>query len=193
MKKQRLITSAAALLVAIAASAMNSSAPPLPSEDEGVLPSEDKRATDYIIWALTLEKSPSVRVARERCQDYCSDHGGGIEVAIDLLGIGGPATTDSLLDLLAVQLDAGGAESRSCQIAKRGKALVPALRKFDPVKASQWCGTTFNRLRQRELSEVNDVPVEQMCRPATEVDSDRQEWIAALGSGRDLLAESGPC
>ena len=193
MKQQRLITVAAALLAAVAATSMAAPEQPVLGDDEQSFPSEDERATEYIIWALTLEKSPSVRAARERCRDYCNGHGGGLEVAIDLLGVGGSATTGSLLNLLAVGVDAGPSESLSCQIAKRGKALVPALEKFDPAKASQWCGATFNRLRQRELSGVDDVPVEQMCRPATKVDADRQEWIAALESGRDLFAESGPC
>lgn len=193
MKQHGLIAGVAAVLVAVTATAMVSSAQPHSSQDEEALPSEDKRATEYIIWALTLERSSSVRAARDRCRDYCTDYGGGIEVAIDLLGIGGNATTDSLLDLLALELDAGAAESRSCQIAKRGKPLIGALKRFDPAKASQWCVATFDRLRQRELSEVNDVPVEQMCRPAAEIRADGQGWITELESGRDLFAESGPC
>jgi hypothetical protein len=37
------------------------------------------------------------------------------------------------------------------------------------------------------------VSVEQMCRPLAEIEADRKSWVAALQSGEDLLAESGPC
>lgn len=154
---------------------------------------EARNATDYIIWALTLETSPSARASREHCRNHCGDNGAGIEVAVDLLGAGGQATTGSLLNLLAVRLDAGPSESRSCQIAKRGKAIIPALRKLAASSASQWCQTTFNRLRKRELADIKDVPIGDICRPAKAIDAERREWLAALQSRHDLFAESGPC
>jgi hypothetical protein len=156
-------------------------------------PREAAIATRSIIYDLAVETSPSVRKARERCQPYCGDESGGIEVAIGLLGIGGRTTTQSLLNLLSVRLDAGAAEERECQIAKRGKALVPALKALTAVQASNWCQHTFRDLQKQELADLRDVTVEQVCRPRGEVDADRKEWIAALQSGRDLFAESGPC
>lgn len=154
---------------------------------------EAEDATEYVIWSLALETSQSVRAARENCGNFCGDHGAGIEVAIDLLGAGQDATTKGLLDLLAVQLDAGPAESRSCQIAKRGRTLAPALRTFDASQAADRCKATFNRLRQRELSEIKDVTIDQICRPAEEIAAERRDWINALKTGEDLLAESSPC
>jgi hypothetical protein len=145
------------------------------------------------MWDLFLESSQSVRTAREHCENCFIDHGGSAEVMVGLLGMGGAPTTDSLLNLLALQLDAGLSESRSCEFAKRGSSLIPALKKLDSADASRWCQTTFSRLRQHELSEVSDVSVDQICRSPTEIDADRIGWIAALQSGEDLLAESGPC
>jgi hypothetical protein len=178
-------------LLAMASTAVAIAAQPL--QDEDPLPSADKFATQSVVMDQVLEQSQSVRADRGRCGDCYIDDGGSAEIMIGLLGMGGHATTDSLLNLLAIQLDAGVAESRSCEFAKRGKSLVPALKKFDSAKASQWCETTFNRLRQHELSKVNDVSVAQMCRPLTEIEADRKSWIVALQSGENLLAESGPC
>lgn len=190
MKHKGLIASAISL-VAIASTALAISVQPL--QDEDPLPTADRFATQYVMQDLVLELSETVRAAREHCGDCYIDDGGNAEVMIGLLGMGGDRTTDSLLNLLAMQMDAGLAESRSCEFAKRGRSLVPALKKFDSAKASKWCGATFNRLHQYELSKVDDVSVQQMCRPLTEIEEDRKSWIAALQSGEDLLAESGPC
>jgi hypothetical protein len=190
MKWNGLVASAVACL-ALASSAVAISVQPL--QDEDPLPSADRLATHYVMQDLALERSQVVRAARDRCGKCYFDNGGNAEVMIGLLGMGGDATTDSLLNLLAVQMDAGVSESRSCELAKRGKSLVPALKRYDSTKSAEWCRTTFSRLRQYELSEVKDVSVEQMCRPLAEIEADRKSWVAALQLGEDLLAESGPC
>jgi hypothetical protein len=181
----------AMVLLATASAAVAIASQPL--QDEDPLPSADKFAAQSVVMDQVLEQSRSVRAARERCGDCYIGDGGNAEIVIGLLGMGGAATTDSLLNLLTVQLDAGLAESRSCELAKRGKSLVPALKRFDSTTAAEWCATTFNRLRQHELSKVNDVSVAQICRPSKEIEADRKSWIASLRSGEDLLAESGPC
>ena len=155
-------------------------------------PLEAEFATRSVIYDVALLTSPSVRKAREHCS-YCGDEGGAIETAIGLLGIGGRPTTHGLLQLLAVQLDAGGAEARECQLAKRGRALVPALQQLSATQVSSWCNQTFHDLRKRELANIHDVTAQQICRPAAEVETDRKQWIAASQSNRDLFAESGPC
>ena len=155
-------------------------------------PREARDADRYIIWDLARQISPAMRKARDHC-DSCGDEGAGIETAIGLLGVGGQATTDGLLNLLAVQLDAGTAEEMECQIAKRGRALVPALKAFNSARAASWCRASFLGLRKQELSNVTDVRMEQVCRPSNEIEKDRTEWIRALSSGRNLFEESGPC
>ena len=156
-------------------------------------PHEAEFAARYVVNDLALLQSPSVRREREHCRNYCGDEGGNIEMTIGLLGVGGHATTPSLLNLLSVRLDAGAAEERECQIAKRGKALIPSLKQLNSTQASGWCNQAFHDLRERELANLNDVSVGQICRPSAEVETDRKKWIAALRSGRDLFAESGPC
>lgn len=184
VKKRPLLAMGAALLVALPAFGAVTHRLREPREAE--------LASRSVIYDLALLKSASVRKGREHC-NYCGDEGGNIEVAIGLLGVGGHTTTQSLLNLLSVQLDAGGAEARECQIAKRGRALVPALKQLSAVQASSWCHQTFHDLRNRELGNLHDVTAEQVCRPTAEVEADRKKWIAALQSGRDLFAESGPC
>lgn len=185
MKKHPLLLAAVAALAAL---------PALGAATHGLRsPREAEFASRSIIYDLAVQTSPSVRKARERCHTYCGDEGGDMEMAIGLLGIGGRTTTQSLLNLLSIQLDAGVAEERECQIAKRGKALVPALTRLNSVQASSWCQQTFHDLRKRELANLHDVTVQQVCRASAEIEADRKEWIAALQSGRDLFAESGSC
>jgi len=184
VKRTPILVAGIALLVALPALGATSHRPRAPREAGS--------ATRSIIYDLALLQSASVRKAREHC-DYCGDEGGNVEVTIGLLGIGGRATTPALLNLLSVRLDAGGAEERECQIAKRGRALVPALKQLSAAQASSWCHQTFHGLQKRELANLHDVTAEQICRPIAEVEAARKEWIAALQSGRDLFAESGPC
>jgi hypothetical protein len=183
--KHAILIASVALPVALPALAAVTHRPPAAHEAEF--------GTRSIIYHLAIQKSPSARQALQHCGSPCGDHGGDIEMAIGLLGVGGRATTQSLLNLLSVQLDAGAAEERECQIAKRGKALVSALTQLNTVQASNWCQQTFRDLRKRELANLHDVTGEQVCRPSKEIEADRKEWIAALRSGRDLFAESGPC
>ena len=183
--KNPILVAGIASLVALPALGAAVHRPPSPREAEF--------ASRLVVNDLALLTSPSVRREREHCRNYCGDEGGNIEMTIGLLGVGGHATTQSLLNMLSVRLDAGGAEERECQIAKRGKALVPALKQLNATQASSWCHQAFRDLRKRELANLNDVSVEQICRPPAEVEADRKEWIAALNSGRDLFAESGPC
>ncbi|MCY7281667.1 MAG: hypothetical protein LH610_12390 [Sphingomonas bacterium] len=156
-------------------------------------PREAASAAEYVVYEYARGRSSSWRSATQACSDACNDGGVGIEVAIGLLGIGGESTTGTLLNLLAIQMDAGMAEARSCHIAKRGQSIVPALEKLDAAQSSAWCQATFVNLRKRELSDVVDVTAAQVSRPAAEVETERREWLAALQTGRDLLAESGPC
>lgn len=180
--RRRSLLGAVALLVTLPAVGAVAHRPPSPTEAEF--------ATRLVIYDLAMLISPSVHKAREHCDSYCGDEGGNIEVAIGLLGIGGQATTQSLLNLLSVQLDGGGAEERECQIDKRGKALLPALRRLNASQLSSWCHQTFQDLRKRELSGVSDVSVKQVCRPVAEIEDDRKEWMSALQSARP---HSGLC
>ena len=145
-------------------------------------PPEAEFATRSIIYELTLLISPSVRKARAHCRSYCGDEGGNVEVVIGLLGIGGHATSQSLLNLLSLQLDGAAAEERECQIDRRGKSLLPSLRQLNAARMSSWCHQTFQELRKHELSGVTDVPVDQICRPTAKIDDDRKEWLEALQS-----------
>lgn len=168
----------------------------LPALSAATRPSASREASEgarFVVYELSLLKSTSAAKSREQCGGHCNYGGGSVEVTIGLLGLGGSASTQSLLNLLSIKLDGGGAEERECQIAKRGRSLVPALKAFNAADASSWCTETFNDLRKQELSGLHDVSVEQICKPAAEVEMERKQWIAALQSGRDLFAESGPC
>ena len=69
-----------------------------------------------------------------------------------------------------------------CQILKRGKRILPALKQFDVARAASWCQSKFAAARRRELSDVTDTSVDQVCRPAREIGHNRDEIAAALRS-----------
>jgi hypothetical protein len=146
-------------------------------------------AAGYIIYDLAQRSSPSVQAIRARCRDpksysnRCDDNGTSMEAIIGLLGAGGDATTQGLLKLMAIQLDAALAEERECQIGKRGKRLLPVLRSYDANRAAKWCQAEFDALRKRELSDVTDASVAEICRPADEIERDRRQWIKAFEAG----------
>ena len=157
-------------------------------------PHEAESAARYVIYEKARSRSSTLRSARQACSDACDSGGGeGWKLPSGYWASAGRRLPTRWLNLLALQLDAGMAEARSCQIAKRGKNIVPALERLNAAQAAAWCQSRFADLRKRELSNVADVTSAQICRPAAEVEADRQEWLAALQSGRDLFAESGPC
>jgi hypothetical protein len=151
-------------------------------------------AASHIIYDLVQDASPSVRAIRDRCRDakdssnWCDDSGTSSEAIIGLLGAGGEGTTSGLLKMMAIQLDAALGEERECQIGKRGKRLLPALRSLDVDRAASWCHAEFAALRKRALSDITDVSVSKICRSAGEIEGDRREWIKAFEAGEEGCA-----
>jgi hypothetical protein len=148
--------------------------------------SEVQFAGRVIIGDLAKLISPTVRKMRERCDGVCGDEGGEIEMAIGLLGVGGDGTTGGLLNLMAINLDAGAAEERESQISKRGNSIVTALRRFNSADAAAWCRRTYFDLRKRELSNIRDVSDRQICRSVAEIERDRREWLKQFGGRQHL-------
>jgi hypothetical protein len=148
-------------------------------------------ATTYVLYDLALQSSASVQATRSRCRsakdfsNMCDDSGAASEAIIGLLGAGGDATTEGLLKLIAVQLDGGLAESRECEIGRRGRSLLPALRSMDATRAANWCKLEFEALSKRQLAGITDVRSTQICQPANQIERDRQEWIKSFEAGQE--------
>lgn len=140
-------------------------------------------AEDVIMIELTHALSPSVRREREKCSFGCRGGWSALEIAIGLIGITRNDTSaDALVNLLGLRLDAGGSEDRSCQILIRGRALLRHLERLQPKQIVEHCQSNFLRLRKRELSEVPDVNIEQVCYSEAEIRNNQDEFLKAIKS-----------
>lgn len=146
-------------------------------------------AASFVVYAEMLRSSASVQAERDRCMNskdlsnWCDDHGGSSEAIIGLFGAGGDATTSGLMKMMAIQLDGALAESRECEIGKRGKSLLPALRAMKPSSAANWCQLEFDAISKRHLTDVTDVKSTQICQPVSNIERDRREWIKSFEAG----------
>lgn len=147
-------------------------------------PNEAEFAARLILSEWTKQISPSARSVREGCGGKCADGGAGIEMGIGLLGVGGERTTPEMLYLLSIKLDAAASEEMHCQFLNRGEQIVPHLRSLNAARTSSWCHDTFGEARKRELSEISDVPVQQVCSSPPEIREKRDELLSALKTGQ---------
>lgn len=149
--------------------------------------SNEERQVSFAERVITIELvrslSPSVRAAKEKCGDKCSDTG-ALELAIGLMGVSrSDISAKTLVNLLGVRLDGGGAEELSCQMLVRGAGVARYLKQLKPKLVIENCKSVFYDLRKREISGVADVTADQVCNSESEVDSARNEFLQAVTSG----------
>jgi hypothetical protein len=131
---------------------------------------------------LARALSPSVRDARGKCSLGC-DETGAMELAIGLIGISrSDAGANALVNLLGLRLDGAGSEELSCQILTRGKSVLRRLERLRFADVVSHCQVGFIDLRKRELAQVSDVKVDQVCRSEAEIRNVRNELINAIRS-----------
>lgn len=140
-------------------------------------------AEDVIMIELVHELSLSIRREREKCSFGCRGGQSALEIAIGSIGTNrSDAAADALVNLLSLRLDAGGSEDLGCQILIRGRTLLRSLRQMQPTQVADRCQSNFLRLRTRELADVADVRVEQVCHSGDEIRSVRDELLKAVKS-----------
>jgi len=141
-------------------------------------------AEDIIMIELTRALSDVVRAAREQCHPtayLCT--GEYSELAIGLLGIGrGDVAADALVNLLGLRLDGGDAEELICQIFIRGHTLENRLARWHAKSIAQHCQSLFYNLQKRELRNIPDVKVEQVCHSEAEIRQAQDEMLKAVKS-----------
>lgn len=131
---------------------------------------------------LTRALSASIRKEKEKCLWACPETG-ALELAIGLIGVSqNNASSDALVNLLGLNLDGAGSEGLSYQICLRGDKLTNRLKRFKAKEIADRCRTTFAELQKRELANVVDVKVEQVCRSETEIKKTQEEWLIAIKS-----------
>lgn len=131
---------------------------------------------------LARALSLSVRDAREKCLIACPETG-ALELGVGLIGVSrSNVASNALVNLLGLRLDGAGSEELNCQILVRGTALSPRLERLPVRQVLEHCQSTFLELRKRELMNVSDVKVEQVCRSVAEIRSVRDELLKAVKS-----------
>jgi hypothetical protein len=168
------------------------------AQDVSVVDANEARqirfAEQAIIVEMTRELSLLVREIREKnllacpeaelCQAACPGSGEALELAIGLIGgIGrSDAATNALVRLLGFRLDGAGSQELDCQILTHGRALSGRLERLQAKSVVEHCQSTFYELRKRELRNISDVKVEQICCTETEIRSRRDELLEAIKS-----------
>lgn len=131
-----------------------------------------KAAEKTVFIELARSSSPSIQGG-----------GGALEIAIGLIGIGRSDTASkALINLLGVSLDGAGSEERTCQFLNRGKPLLRNLEHMKVEEVVKHCQTMFSELRMRELSQVNDVNINDVCSSADSIRKAREDFISAIKS-----------
>jgi NAD-dependent dihydropyrimidine dehydrogenase PreA subunit len=159
-------------------------------------------AEQIIITGIAREKSLSFRKTREhllsacpeneQCWQVCPEIGWGSEFAIDAIAIGkSEAAADALVNLLGLHLGSASSTSLNCQLFIRGQALSDRLERAQPKTIAERCQLAFHELKKRELRNVADVTVEQICRTEDEIRGRRDEMIAAIKS--NALSDREEC
>jgi len=138
-----------------------------------------------VIIEMVRELSPSVRQARERCPETRPE-ADATELVIGLIGINkSDAAADALVNLLGLRLDGAGSEELDCQIVTRGSALLGRLENLQAKSIAEQCRSIFHELKKRELRDITDVKVEQICGTKAEILSRRDELRKAIKSKAD--------
>ena len=134
--------------------------------------------------AIELAKalSPSVRLAKQQCGPGCAESG-ALELGVEMIGLSRTKTgAATLMNLLGLRLDGAGAEELHCQILLRGRDISGLLRTLKPNAVAEHCRSLASGVMKRELATVSDVSVDQLCRSAEEVNSERGELLKAVAS-----------
>lgn len=131
---------------------------------------------------LVRALSHSVREEREKCLMACPETG-ALELGVGLIGISrSNVASDALVNLLGLRLDGAGSEELNCQMLIRGALLSHRLEHLRVGQVVEHCQSTLLELRKRELANVSDVKVEQVCRSEAEIRITRDKLLKAIKS-----------
>ncbi len=139
-------------------------------------------AQEVIINEQARELSHSVRLSREKCREVYYETGAMV-LAILLLGRDKSVdSTTALINLFGVDLDGEASETFSCSILDRGNEILKRLKDMKPSEVENNCIELFNEAKKRDLLEVNDVGVHDVCRSTVEIDKHRNTYVKAIES-----------
>lgn len=137
-------------------------------------------AERLVMIQLARAMSPVIRRERARCPVCCVESG-ALELAIGTIGISQTAEADAaLLRLLGLQLDGAGAELLACAVVTRGSQIEQRLKSAVAAVFVSRCESEYEVLRKRELHDIGDVSVRDVCSSSEEFERKRAELIKAI-------------
>lgn len=147
---------------------------------------DDSRQVQFAERVISIELvkalSPAVSKERKLCISSCPETG-ALELAIGLLGVSrSDASADMLVSLLGMRLDGAGSEELSCQILLRGNSLAHRMKRFQPKQIAEHCQSIIIELQKRELKNIGDVNIDQVCHSESEIKNAQEKWINAIKS-----------
>lgn len=121
-------------------------------------------AKRVIMTELAYSRSKSLNEKRRDCTPgfFC-----GLtimDLAMGSLGTNKNAIAiEVLIDLIVTTVDAGASEDLDCAIIYHGYEILPQLEKFNVNDRIKRCKADFYELRKRELRQVPDITVSDVC------------------------------
>ena len=94
----------------------------------------------------------------------------------------GPVATEVMARLTAMGLDAALSEGRGCMVLRRGKKILPFLKRLDPASALAGCGALLYRSREN-AGEFPDVEPGKVCNTEADIARIRDEYIRRIEAG----------
>ncbi|HFK6384701.1 TPA: Imm57 family immunity protein [Escherichia coli] len=121
-------------------------------------------AKRVIMTELAYSRSKSLNEKRQDCTPgfFCGLT--IIDLAMGSLGTNkNAAATEALIDLIVTTVDAGASEDLDCAIIFHGYEILPLLEKFNINDRIERCKMDFFELKRRELRQVSDITVSDVC------------------------------
>lgn len=129
------------------------------------------RAQAWVAGKTNEEKNE----ASARCPDVA-------EFAMGSLGLNrSPAVAESLARLTALRLDASVAEGRACLSIRRGKEVLPFLKKLNLTHVQGECMALL--LNVQGYRDYKDVKPENVCNTEADIAQIRDEFIKRIEAG----------
>lgn len=117
-----------------------------------------------LITELSYNKSKLLKKERDSCNFGCIKGLTLIDLTIGNLSVNNNSVAlETLVNATVLNIDAGSYEDLDCAIVIHGSAILPQLKKFDFNRSLKNCHSVFNDLKKNELSNVNDVNIEDIC------------------------------
>ena len=94
------------------------------------------------------------------------------------------AAEQALVNLLALKLDGGFAETRDCIMQIRGKPLLTQLQKMDIVRTRNYCAELLKKAVESDVEDYSKVKPENVCNTEDTIRALRDRYVGYIEAGK---------